>query len=205
MAKRSFNRPPSGYTQYPSVTLPEVWPLVSFIETRSDDFEKDAHIINGYADVDKQNSRVNVRKRPCFDAGGVVSAAVGRGMYTWQGEVYSIFGNNIYRSGALLSALGPGGGRYHFLEMIEGPYLVFGNGTLAYYTDGVAVTLISDPDFPADFCRGWAYLNGRVYVMDLNANIQGSDAGDPTAWDPLNTIQARNEPGIGVALTKQVN
>lgn len=58
--------------------------------------------------------------------------------------------------------------------------------------------------FPGDFCKGFVYLDGTLYVMDLEGNIYGSKyLDDPTLWDPLNVIVARIEPDNGVALAKQ--
>jgi hypothetical protein len=59
--------------------------------------------------------------------------------------------------------------------------------------------------FPADFCKGFVYLDGTLYVMDPEANIYGTkNLDDPTIWDPLNKIVARVEPDGGVALAKQL-
>jgi len=59
--------------------------------------------------------------------------------------------------------------------------------------------------FPTEFCKGFVYLDGTLYVMDPEGNIWGSkNLDDPTLWDPLNKIVARVEPDGGVALAKQL-
>ena len=70
------------------------------------------------------------------------------------------------------------------------------------------------PNFPATFVKGWAYLDGTLYVMDLEAKIWGTSTlsygggvgglDDPRLWDPLNMIQARIEPDRGVTLIKHL-
>lgn len=58
--------------------------------------------------------------------------------------------------------------------------------------------------FPENFCKGFAYLDGTLYVMDTDGVIRGTrDLDDPRIWDALNYITARVEPDKGVALAKQ--
>lgn len=59
-------------------------------------------------------------------------------------------------------------------------------------------------NFPSSFVKGWAYLDGTLYVMDAQARIWGSNINDPTAWDVLNRIVAQIEPDGGVILAKQL-
>lgn len=212
MAKRSFNRPSRDWQQYPSVQLPEVWPLATNIQARNTDFDKDARIINGYAEYDPQTEDFNVEKRPGF--GQVTSFAVGtgRGHFNWRPNtgmigirgIYSVIGASIYKNGALHGAVS-GAGLYVFEPMIEGPYLFLSNGIAAYYTDGTTLTLVNDVDFPASFCPGSAYLNGRMYVLRYDGGIQGSDVGAPNTWQATNLIFARSYPDGGVAITRQLN
>jgi len=59
--------------------------------------------------------------------------------------------------------------------------------------------------FPDNFCKGFAYLDGTLYVMDTQGVIWGSrNLDDPEDWSPLNYITARVEPDAGVALAKQL-
>jgi hypothetical protein len=75
--------------------------------------------------------------------------------------------------------------------------------------DGEGTVLM--PNFPASFVKGWAYLDGTLYVMDENAQIWGTSTlsyggvggfDDPRLWDPLNMIVARIEPDPGVTILK---
>lgn len=65
--------------------------------------------------------------------------------------------------------------------------------------------------FPlASTVKGFAYLDGTLYMMDVQANIWGTRSpptgafDQPTDWDPLNVIVARIEPDKGVCLAKQL-
>ncbi|HJW27770.1 MAG TPA: hypothetical protein VJ508_00800, partial [Saprospiraceae bacterium] len=83
---------------------------------------------------------------------------------------------------------------------------MFGNGVKAYYTDSTAQYDIIDPNFPTEFVKGWAYLDGTLYVMKKDCSIIGTqNLDDPSIWDPLNLIVANIEPGEGVALTKHLS
>jgi hypothetical protein len=70
------------------------------------------------------------------------------------------------------------------------------------------------PNFPQTHVKGWAYLDGTLYVMDANSNIYGTSTlaygaigglDDPRVWDPLNVIVARTGHGGGVALAKHLS
>jgi hypothetical protein len=203
----AISRPQQGYSQFPQMQVPERWPLATAIQNRNEDANKDARIINGIVEKDVMTGDFWVQKRPGHNDGSVVEVASGNGVYNWNNNLYSIFGLNIYKDAALLSGLGPlNAGVHKFVDMnfaSPDPLLVFGNGAAAFYTDGTTVTQITDPDFPSSFCKGWAYLDGYLFVMDRDCNIYNSDIEDPSAWDPLNVIKARNEPSYGVALAKQ--
>jgi len=83
-------------------------------------------------------------------------------------------------------------------------------GLTFIYTDEVATasgtgTVLPESGFPQEFCKGWAYLDGTLYVMDPKAHIWGSKyLDDPTQWDPLNFLTANIEPDKGIALAKQL-
>jgi hypothetical protein len=76
---------------------------------------------------------------------------------------------------------------------------------------GTGTVLIAN--FPQNFVKGWAFLDGTLYTMDADANIFGTSTlsyggiggfDDPRLWDPLNMIVARIEPDKGVYLTKHL-
>lgn len=213
MAKRTFNRPPSGYTQYPSETLPERWPLATLTQPRNISYNRDARLINCYVELDPQTQEYLVEKRPGVAQPLNLGSGEGRGIFNWRpntgpigaGGVYSIVGAQIFKNAVLFGAVS-GAGSYVFEPMLEGPYVFFNNSLEAYYTDGTTLTTVTDPDFPTGgFCLGAAYLNQRMYIIRYDAGIQGSDAGNPGAWDPLNLIFARNNPDGGVTIAKQLS
>lgn len=101
-----------------------------------------------------------------------------------------------------------GTGRVYLFEV--GAYLVIldPDNNVGWYVDSSASTTlvkIEDAYFPANMAgvslaKGGAVLNGRLYVMDTDGVIYGSDLEDPTSWDALNFLEAELEQDAGVAL-----
>ena len=63
------------------------------------------------------------------------------------------------------------------------------------------ITQVTDPDYPANTCRGAAYLDGTFYVLSPDGTINGSNIEDSQSWNALNFIQAIIKPGAGVFIT----
>lgn len=193
--------------QAPTVAVPKRLPLVIAPENRGSATDKDAKLVNCYVEKQSDGS-YEICKRPGLlqDSRPPGADAAGAGLFNWLGNVYSVFGAVLYKDGVSLGAVNSTGGVYRFDSTLGSvPKLVLGNGIFAYYYSvSTGLVLISDPQFPAAFVKGWSYLDGTTYVGLANANIQGSDINDPSAWDALNTIVAQIEPDRGVALAKQL-
>lgn len=193
--------------QAQTVALPKRLPLVIDPSNREESPRYDARLVNCY--METKGEETWIYPRPGVDefqqpSGG---AAVGRGMFNWNGNVYSIFGNRLYKDGVVVAGTVNASGRYRFDSCLGStPKLQLGNGSKAYnYDDSNGLVEITDGDFPSTFVLGWAYLNGTSYVMrPTDAGIQGDDINTPTAWDPLNVILAQIAPEQGVALAKQL-
>lgn len=196
-----------GYTQYPSVDLPERWPLVTDQEARSAEpgyIDKDARLVNAYAELNPKTGEWMVEKRPGYHTGlNHVPGGNGLGIYNWLGDIYSVFSSALYKD---FTPFAPGidSGSYYRFQQVLGatPRLVLKNLAQGWYTDGTVLTQITDVDYPALTCVGLAYLDGTLYVLRPDGGIQGSAIDDPATWDPLNVIIARNEPDKGVAIIK---
>ncbi len=196
--------------QAQSVALPKRLPLVLEPENRGQDVKFDARLVNGYIETKKGEEGgvwiyervglLNSSRPPAVDA-------VGRGIFNWLGDIYSIFGDTLYKNGvAVAGTVDDTNGVYRFDSCLGAtPKLQMGNGVKAYnYDDGAGLVQITDAQFPTSFVKGWAYLDGTTYVMTPSAHILGSDINDPTAWDALNDILAQIEPDQGMATDKQL-
>jgi hypothetical protein len=183
--------------------IPKRWPMVVEPANRDDSTSKDARLVNAYVEKQKDGT-YQVFKRPGLleydDIGGN-----GYGVFNWLGNIYSVFGGNLYKDGVSVGAVNSAGGVYRFDQTLGGtPRMVLGNGIAAYTYDGTTLTEIVDVDFPDPFVKGWAYLDGTLYVGRPDAGIQGSEINTPADWDPLNVIIAQIEPDKGIALSKQL-
>lgn len=194
--------------------VPSKWPLV--VNAQSRDMVGSnlttpvrqwigARLVNCFAEKDPVTNDWFIWKRPGYRSFSLTNKpGAGRGIYTWQGNVYSVFGGTFYRANTSLGAVNALN-VYSFQEILSSPRLLaFTNGAGGYYTDAAVLTQIVDVDFPATPFRHFAYLDGTLYVIDGNAVIHGSDINNPANWNPLNVISANNEPGVGRALAKQL-
>ena len=191
-----------------SVDVPQRIPLVIEPENRGESTAYDARLVNAYMETKGQNEHW-IYERPGMDEHSRPPAgnAAGRGVFQWRGDLYSIFGDTVYKNGSPVSGtVDTTNGVYRFDSCLGAtPKLQLGNGVNAYnYDSGSGLVQITDAQFPAAFCKGWAYLNGTTYVGMSTAHLLGSDINDPVNWDPLNDILAYIEPDMGVAVGKQL-
>lgn len=203
---------PQSPTQWESVTLPPRLPLVIVASNRDGTVDKDARLVNCYIEVTKEGE-LDIYKRPGLSSFDVVAVdKPGRGIYFWQGSLYSIFGDAIYKDGVLLDdGLDETNGVYRFDSNLGAtPKLIFGNGAAAYATDGTTVSSALhsiDSDYPEETVKGFAFLNGFTYVMQPQAviwNSANNSVDQPGDWDSLDFIRAQIEPDGGVFLAKQL-
>lgn len=191
----------------PEGNLPKRLPLVVELENRDETSNKDAQLINCYVEKSKQGGYYLYERpgllRSTQPSGG---AAAGQGVYNWLGDIYSVFGGQLYKGLTAKGAVDATNGIYRFSSSMGGtPKLQLGNGIKAYnYDDGAGLVEIVDADFIKPFVKGWSFLDGTTYYMTPDAHIQGDDINDPVNWDPLNSILAQIEPDRGVALAKQL-
>lgn len=192
--------------QAPTVETPPRVPLVFEPANRDDSTEKDARLVNCYGEK-TPDGEWQLYKRPGLLSDATLSrpsAATGRGIYNWRGDILAVFNGNLYENGTSVGSVA-NSGMYHFSQTLgTTPYLFIDNGTTAYTWDGTTLTQVTDGDFPASRVPGSGYLDATTYVMTSAAKISGSDFNTPSAWDPLNVIIAQIEPDLGVALSKQL-
>lgn len=201
----------------PDPKLPKRLPLVVIQSNRDDSTDKDARLVNCFMEIpakDSPDKDTWIIKRPgLLDSGTGQAASTGRGVFNWRGNVYSIFGATLYKNGTSVGTVDTTNGVYRFDSCLGdtppvgnvGARMVLANGVYGYFYDATAgLGQISDVDFPTAFTKGWAFLDLTTYVMDTDANIQGSGLSNVVDWDPVNSLQAQIEPDAGIALAKQL-
>lgn len=218
----------SGGGQAGTMAMPKRWPLITQAANRGQDFLKDARLVNAFAELDPDTSEYWVQKRIGFSVANsnLVTAGVGRGMYTWyvpspipnpinyavigNGANASLFANGVVNGTPL--GLVDSGGNWMFTET-QGAirYMVFAGmglvagGTLYYVpTGGGPWTQAVLPGGRGNSILGLAYLDGTIYFMDELCQIFGSNLEDPATWTTTNMIPAKKIPGSGVALVRQL-
>jgi len=214
----------SPRSQFETVAIPKRLQLVAAPGWRSASVAEDAQLVNCFAERDSNDGEYWINKRPGFSNELLSPASSGvnpgRGLYRFQG--YS-GGSSAYIflvvKNARLSRLNQGvttttlignivtnQANYTFETIRTSPdyTAVFNDGGIAYYTDGATITDMTGlANFPTGTVRGWAYLDGTLYVMTGENEIYGSaNLDDPAVWDPLNVIIARNGSDRSVALAK---
>lgn len=205
--------------QVETMLVPQRIPLIIGPENRGKSDNTDSRLVNCYIEADFRG--VQIYKRPGILTKKVVAPGKdGSGMFNWNGSVYSIFYDTLYKDGiSVASPVDITGGVYQFSSIVgANPKMVFNNGTFGYAYDdvhGLSVDLHTlNASYPERTVKGWAYLNGAQYVLQhiFGANVTpaviwGSDINDvtsPGAWDPLNFITAQIEPDFGVCMAKQL-
>jgi hypothetical protein len=183
-------------------------PLFSPQANRYAELDKDSRLVNGFAEKGQgeQKDEIWIYRRPGFTTHSTVSsAATGRGVFNWQGDVYSVFGTSFYKNTTLIGAV-DGTDKYTFTSCLGAtPTLLFHNSVEGYtYNDTDGLDVIADPQFPSPSVPGSVYIDGTTYVMDEESNIQGSDFNDQQNWQTVNVIVVQIEPDRSVALAKQL-
>lgn len=191
--------------QSDTVGLPKRLPLVTEAANRDSSTGKDARMVNCYAERTGEQEYA-IYKRPGLleSATYSESAATGRGMYNWRGNIYTIFADTLYKDGTSIGTVS-NAGFYAFSECLGAtPKLFLDNLTTAYTWDNTTLFTIVDAQFPSNRILGSAYLDATTYVGTTAAVLWASDLDDPQAWDGLNFLTARIEPDRGVAVAKQL-
>lgn len=207
--------------QMPTVAVPTRVPLVISPENRDTSTAKDAKLINCYVEID-QDRNAHLFRRPGMLQWGIppATSAAGYGTYWWNGAVYSVFAGTLYKNlASVATGLDTTGGVYSFSSIMGAtPKLVLQNGVQGYAYDDTALLSANlhsiNASYPQFTCKGLAYLDGPMYVLQhffgtsiTPAVIWGSKinsvsvAGD---WDPLDFITAQMSPDSGVYLAKQL-
>lgn len=181
-------------------------PLTGNMLTRRSDTNYDQAFKNCYPElVDKDN--LFVVKRPGLVEAHDFTDAAGRGIFEWNGNLYSVTGNTLRKGAASVGTINTTTGRCYFTSTGGGtPKLVFHDGTDGWtVTTGDTLTEITDVDFPSNLVSGIAFLNQYVFLLDSDGVIWNSNVGDPTAWDATDFINAEMRPDSGVAIANYYN
>lgn len=138
------------------------------------------------------------------------SAATGRGVYSWKGDLYTVYGTKIYKNLVDLGVtLTTSTGICGFAETRPGStvptqYLAINDGAKLYCiaaSTGVVTTVTSVPANTGHLL----YFDTYMFLLSNNGDIWESDADDPTSWSIADAITPQMYNGTPVGLATQNN
>lgn len=177
---------------------------------------KGPYLKNGLVEKGTVDGELFVKTRPGiklhdYDSNGVYGAAlVQLGSYSSAGYLVTARGTGFYKQAT--SNLNPtldttnvhtitNNGPTTIIQLPDGEIFVK-TPEEAFHYDGTTDTTISDADYPSTTCLGGAYLDGYIFVADLDGAIYNSDLADTTAWTATNVISANRGNDKAVWLGK---
>jgi hypothetical protein len=156
-------------------------PLITRLQNRDETLTKDAKLVNCFVEKDEQAGDFWVEKRLGLAVQSVLSGA-GMGIFNWNGNVYSIFNGVVYKDGVGIGAVDNTNGKYRFQQIRGNPgYLVMGNGTKTYYTQGSTVVPVNGNAYSTStqLVRGYLYTIKTLGTTDFttagaSSNVVGT-------------------------------
>ena len=188
---------------------------ISFVGTpqqRSASSAKDRRLVNCFIETLRsgtgQDARQSLVQRSGLSYQSSTASGVGRGIYYYNGSLFVVVGNQLYRNGAAIQTLSTSTGPIGFIEYAGLlPYLIVLDGTSGWTINSTNVVVqITDADFPTPHSVQAAYLDGYLLVVKANtADIYNCDLDDPFVWQAGNFITAEMYPDNLVGCIRQNN
>lgn len=193
-----------------------VVPLVAGVNQRYTDTSVDGLLTNGFLQKDSEGT-IWVRRRAGFQE---LAGLVPDGTYSALGVFVPKTSSGVHYVGAHPDIFVAGISQFTFgfppltnqiwfdestTTTVTNIYA--SNGEEGAYQSGTSLfTRIIDSNYPARTLNGSAYLNGFLYVMDLNGSIWGStNQNDFSTWSSTNVINAWGTDGVPIAIRSYLN
>lgn len=188
-------------------------PIAASVEQRYADTSVDGMLTNGYLQKDDVGNtwvrrRGGLIEQTALSLPDATYSAVGiMDLISGAGGVYTGGNSLIYKNGSLAYTYSTLGFQWFDQSTVTTVTEVYAaNGNEGAYDSGSGLTKITDANYPAHTVKGSAYLNGFLYVMDLNGSIWGTpNQNDFSTWSSTNVINAWGTPGQAVALRSYLN
>jgi hypothetical protein len=156
---------------------PQRFPLVVQPSNRDQTTNRDARIINAFIEQTSEQD-IRVYKRPCLQYGSTPAAGqIGRGIYNYGGDIFSIFGDKLYKNGVAVSGtVDTTNGSYDWNQVLGAtPKLWFTNGVKAYTYDNAGGLVELTDEFSADVTGDIS--NTSAVITNIAPNTTGMLAG----------------------------
>lgn len=227
MARTSSGKPAyqgasRSYDEIKDIRVSVVGSLLARYGTRD---AYDQRFVNGFFDIIKNPETGKTHawfvKRPGYAAGPLSfqppgNSAIARGVTYWNGFIYSVFTDKIYRTNVSTFVTTDMGvtlttttGKCGFATTRAGAgtqYLGVNDGAKLYIISAVNVVTTITVNFPNPNTRDLVYMDGYWFTMKASdGTIHQCDLDDPTSWDSSKFITAQQYEGPGVGLAHQNN
>lgn len=184
------------------------------IGTRDGTLAKDAKMVNCF--LEQTENGMALVKRPGLAMVLQQQGSAAQGGFVCDSYAYYVTNDTIYAIDGGFSLTIPNVGlpndQYYFLSDTPTGKTIFKNSKGMWvftshgpHTVGGTLAQVTDVNYPLTTSPGVAYLDGIVYVMDLNGSVRGSAIDDPTTWPALNFIAADLTFGAGLQITRHLN
>jgi hypothetical protein len=204
-----------AYSQNPTVTTYKTqrFNFVGSPQQRSGTSTKDQRFVNMFPEMIKtditQGKKYYLKKRPgtaLFSTPG--TTGVGKGAYYWNGSLFTVVGDNLYRDNTFVMAITAGAANVGFTEG-DGPYkyLFLCDGTKGWVIKtNWTVSPVVALSFPSPHIPTPLFVDGYIVVAKANsADIYNSNLEDPLNWTAGDFITAEMYPDNIVGLAKHLN
>ena len=192
-------------------------PIIGSLLFRGTAAAKDQRFVNGFFDV-LTNPVTNAtsyyfnKRWGLTQTGGIqppAAAATARGCYSWNGNLYSVYGTKIYSGTTDLGVtLTSSTGLCGFAETRSGAgtrYLGINDGVKLFIiaTDNTVTTVTTN--YPTPNTRDLQYMDGYFFVLQNTGIHYHCTVDDPTSWDVTKFLTAQmyntdiSKAGIGLA------
>lgn len=181
-------------------------PLAGLPGNRNTSTSKDRYLKNCYPETE-QDGTSRVVKRPGLNSYKSYTSGVGRGIFNWQDNLYSVVGTTLRKGDTSIKTLNNSTGLNHFTSIgTSSPKMVMVDGSEMWVIEtNDTTTKVTDADFPTNLVDGVVYLDGYVFVMNTRGEIYNCALNDPTNWVATDFIEAEISPDGGVALGRYQN
>lgn len=174
--------------------------------------DKDQRFVNvfpeGIKSIENEGAEYYLKTRAGLGFSYATTVAEGRGIYMFNGSVWTAIGNQLYRDGTAAQTLGNSSGKVGF-TLYNGTYdaLIVFDGIKGFVikTDN-SVTEITDVDFPTPHIPTPVFMDGYLVAVKAGtADIYNSVLEDPFSWDSSAFITAEMYPDTITAMIKNKN
>lgn len=188
-------------------------PLIGSPTNRGSSFTVDQRFVNCFPEVVQnmvtEQNRVYLIKRDgtSLHSNPPGTTGEGRGIYSWNGKLYSVIGNKLYSNTTAIQTLSTSTGAVGFDQFTAAnDYLVLVDGTKGYYISTTdVVTEITDPQFPTPHLPYPVFMDGYLFLQKTTGEIFNCDITDITAWQSTSYIEPESYPDGAVAICRQNN